>query len=316
MTNGTVLIFGAAGFVGPWLAREFLAHGYRVAGSDIAPAAGLPPEAEYARADLCSAEEVREVMARFRPHIVVNLAAVSSVSQSWRIPRETYDVNVIGALNLMQAALAMDEPPRLLTVGSSEEYAPCGGPIDEDAPLGASSPYGLSKIAQEQLAGLWRERYGLRITSVRSFSHTGPGQTARFVLPSFARQAARAALGGSPAVIRTGSLGVRRDFSHVEDVVRAYRLAAERGESGRVYNVGSGEAHALSELLDHLISLTGRPVRVETDPALVRPGEAPLVLCDNGRLRRELGWEPRKTVFDALRELYAEALREAEGGAP
>ncbi len=307
--SGTVLIFGAGGFVGPWLAREFLSVGYRTVGCDLRASDAFPAEADFRTADLLDPEATKALMAEVRPDIAVNLAAVSSVALSWQRPRETLEVNVLGAVNLLEAARSLDKKPRLLMAGSGEVYAPSETPLSEDAPLDAASPYAISKAAQEQLAAMYRERWGVPTLRVRAFNHTGPGQSEAFVLPGFAAQAAAVAASGKPGVIRVGNLDVRRDFSHVADVVRAYRLIAEKGDCRLVYNVGSGVARPLRELLDALIAMTGAEIRVETDPARLRPVDNPVVCCDSRRLRETLGWKPEKTVFDALRELYRDALR-------
>ncbi len=312
MSAPRVLIVGAGGFVGPYLAREFIAAGYRVDGADLHPSPALPEGVAFHALDLLDATSVRELLAACEPDIVVNLAGFSSVGLSWREPRTAFAVNVDGALDLLEAVRLCDKQPRLLLVGSSEEYAAADHALSEEDPLDAQSPYGLSKLTQERLAGMWRDHYGVQAVCVRAFNHTGPGQTDRFVLPSFARQAARIALGLDEPVIRVGNIGVRRDFSHVEDVVRAYRLIAERGDCSKIYNVGSGRADPLAAHLQTLIGMTGKDVRVEVDPARVRKEDNPLILCDNSRLRGELGWEPRKSVDDALRELYEGFLRTGE----
>ena len=311
-----VLVIGVSGFVGPWVAREFEAAGYAVIGADLRPSPALPVSVAFRPLDLLDAGAVRGLLEACAPDAVVNLAGFSSVGLSWQQPRAAFAVNVDGALNLLEAVRQCPRRPRLLLVGSSEEYAPADRALTEADPLDAQSPYGLSKLTQERLAGIWREHYGVETLCVRAFNHTGPGQTDRFVLPSFARQAARIARGLQEPVIRVGNIGVRRDFSHVEDVARAYRLIAEMGDPRKVYNVGSGRAESLSRHLQTLIGFTGREIRVEVDPARVRKEDNPLILCDNTRLREELGWTPRKTVEDALRELYEGFLREEEASAP
>lgn len=310
--SGTVLIFGAGGFVGPWLAREFLSAGYRTVGSDLRPSPAFPPEAVFRRADLLDPEAPGALLEAFRPDIAVNLAAVSSVALSWKEPRKTVEVNVLGTINLLEAARRAMKKPRVLTVGSGEVYAPSEAPLTEDAPLDTASPYAVSKAAQERFAEMYRERWGVPTLRVRAFNHTGPGQSEAFVLPSFAAQAAAAARSGKPGVIRVGNLSVRRDFSHVADVVRAYRLIAEKGDCRLAYNVGSGTALPLRTLLDAVIEMSGAQIRVETDPARFRPADNPVVCCDSTRLRETLGWQPEKTVFDALRELFLFFLNPGE----
>ncbi len=301
MSGERILILGAGGFVGPYLVRELTARGMAVTGSDRGERG--PAGLDYRRADITDEASVRELFREVRPDAVVNLAAVSSVSQSWKMPEETFAVNVGGARNLLEAARRLDPMPRLLFIGSSEMYAPRETPLDEDAPLDAVSPYGVSKIRQEELAREYAAEYGLRIACVRAFNHTGPGQDRRFVIPSWCAQAAAIASGEAPAVMRVGNLAVRRDFSDVRDVVRAYRLVLENMRGGEVYNVGSGRGVLLSELLDFILSLCRRPVRVETDPSLFRAAENPVIVGDRGRIGAELGWQPERTLEDTVREM-------------
>ncbi len=314
MNGERVLILGAAGFVGPYLARELAEHGAQVVCADRTD--GGPAGFAYRQADLTDAAAVRGLLESVRPDAAVNLAAVSSIAQSWREPQAAFAVNVGGTMNLMEAARRLDPMPRLLLVGSAEEYAPRETPLDETAPLDAESPYGISKLAQERLARSWAGRYGLRIACVRAFNHTGPGQTDRFVIPAWVRQAAAIHHSGRPGVMRVGNLSVRRDFSDVRDVVRAYRLILEGMRGGETYNVGSGRSVPLSELLAFIVSLSDQPIRVETDPALLRPSDNPVQICDHGRITKALGWEPERRVEDTIREMFRAETERLSAAAP
>ena len=299
-----LLIFGISGFVGPYLAREFIENGYTVAGSDKAAGTALPDAVRFIEADLLDASAVESLVRKEQPDIIINLAAVSSVGASWSIPQTTISVNVIGALNILEAARKAAKQPKIMFIGSSEEYAESDRPIDERTPLNANNPYGVSKIAQERFAGIYRERYGMEIYCVRPFNHTGVGQRDSFVLPSFCRQAAEIEKSGMPGVIRVGNLNAERDFSDVRDIVRAYRMIIESGECERVFNVGSGKAHSLRELLDYIVSLSSQEIRVEIDPERFRPVDTPVICCDCENIRREIGWEPQYSIFDTLREMF------------
>lgn len=303
-----VLIFGAGGFVGAYLSREFLEHGYIVVGSDRASEAAMPEGVSYYPADLLKAADAEAVVRAVQPDIIVNLAAISSVGASWSMPQDTMEVNVIGALNLLEAARKSERKPKLLFVGSSEEYVITEQAIDEHTEINAGNPYGISKVTQENFAALYRERFGLPVYCVRPFNHTGVGQRDSFVLPSFCKQAAEIERSGQPGTIRVGNLRVRRDFSHVKDIVRAYRMILESGDCRRIYNVGSGTAYRLDELLSFICGLSHQPIRIEEDPARFRPSDQPRVCCDHRRITRELGWMPEYTVYDALKEMYAAFL--------
>lgn len=180
-----VLIFGVSGFVGNYLSREFIKNNYDVYGSDKTYNPVLSNRISFFEADLLEADQVEMLITKIKPDIVVNLAAVSSVGASWNIPQITLSVNVIGALNIMEAVRRVHRSTKILLVGSNEEYVISDFPMNEDRPLNANNPYGISKVTQEQFAKLYREQYGLKIYCVRSFNHTGIGQKDSFVLPSF-----------------------------------------------------------------------------------------------------------------------------------
>lgn len=300
-----VLIFGASGFVGPYLAKEFEENGYEVVGTDIKETTVMP----FRFADILDAGSVERVVRETSPDMIVNLAAISSVGQSWNIPQTTVSVNVIGALNILEAARRLEHSPKILFVGSSEEYEASDKPISEKNPLNANNPYGISKAAQERFAEVYRERFGMKIYCVRPFNHTGPGQSDSFVLPSFCKQVAEIEKSGRPGVIKVGNLSAKRDFSHVKDIVRAYRMILESGDCETVYNVGSGMAHGLDEMLDYILKFSRQEITVEIDPKRFRPVDTPVICCDNSLIREKLGWKPQLSVFDALREMVESYLR-------
>ncbi len=301
-----VLIFGIGGFVGAYLAQELQTHGYEVHGSDLH--AKMIGSVSVIAADLLNAEAVGKIVCVIKPDVIINLAAVSSVGQSWGMPQTTMQVNVIGALNILEAARKQKVKPKIVFIGSSEEYVISDRPMNEETPLDANNPYGISKITQERFATLYREQYGLQIYCIRPFNHTGVGQRDSFVLPSFCKQVAEIEKSGRPGVIKAGNLAAKRDFSHVKDIVRAYRMILESKDDTQIYNVGSGKACGLDELLDYIIKLSSQKITVEIDPARVRPVDNPVICCDYGKIKRNLGWEPELTVFDALQELYKSYL--------
>lgn len=298
------LIFGVGGFVGSYLSREFIEHGYAVIGTDKTSSFLLPSEVEFYKSDLLETDAVERLVNKIQPDIIVNLAAISSVGASWNIPQTTMQVNVVGALNIMEAARKSVRKPKILFVGSSEEYVISDFPMNEDRQLNASNPYGISKVTQEQFAKLYREQYGLKIYCVRPFNHTGVGQRDSFVLPSFCKQVAEIENSGKPGVMKVGNLKVKRDFSHVKDIVRAYRLIVESDNCELIYNVGSGNAYSLEEMLRYIVSLSSQEIKIEVDRSRFRPTDQPVVCCDYNLIKTELGWEPQYTVFDALKEMF------------
>lgn len=295
-----VLIFGAAGFVGSYLAEEFTYNGYEVIGSDKKETLFIP----FMYADILNVGSVERVIKEIAPDIIVNLAAISSVGQSWNNPQMTISVNVIGALNILEIAKRLEKVPKILLVGSSEEYEISNKPVSEKTPLNANNPYGISKVAQERFAEVYRERFGMKIYYVRPFNHTGVGQSENFVLPSFCKQVAEIEKAGKPGVIKVGNLDVKRDFSDVRDIVRAYRMIVESEDCTKIYNVGSGKAYSLRELLKYVISLSNQIIDIVVDLKKFRPMDTRTICCDNSKIKFELGWEPKYEIWHTLNELY------------
>ena len=308
MAARKALLFGANGFVAGHLLAELSGHGYEVFGSDKAEAPRHAALAGYMPAYLTDAAAVAAVVREFGPTHIVNLAAISSVGQSWKAPALTMQVNVVGTINVLEAARALPAPPRVLLVGSSEEYSPSELPLRETDPTDANNPYGISKVAQERLAEVYSERYGIRVYRTRSFNHTGPGQAPGFVLPSWCEQVANIERGGVPAVLNVGNVEVRRDFSDVRDVVKAYRLLIESEHCDEVFNIGSGKAYLLRDLAEMIAGFSSQPVEIEVDSGLLRPSDNPVICCDRSKAGELLGWVPERNIEDTLQEMYQVAL--------
>lgn len=314
-----ILVTGAEGFVGGHLLRTLArAGGHDVAAGHWVGAAPPPWWAESGVTavpiDVTSDVSLSAAVARHQPEWVIHLAAQSSVGRSFADPLGTWEVNATGTLRLAEALRTVGGGPvRLLVISSAEVYGAVpdeAQPIAEDAPLRPSTPYGASKAAAE-LAALQAASDGadgLQVVVARSFNHAGPGQDERFVFPSLARQLVRIQRGESPPVLRVGNLEVQRDFLDVRDVVRAYLLLLERGENRGVYNVCSGVARSLREMVARLVELSETGARVEVDPERVRPVDIPVLSGDGSRLRA-LGWAPRIALDDTLRDLLSEAER-------
>lgn len=301
-----VLIFGGGGFVGSYLALELKKSGYEVFGSDQLEEDAVNSDnlSDYSKANLLNKDEVEALLLRVEPDAVINLAAISSVGASWNIPQLTMEVNVVGALNIMEAARKLENMPRLMFIGSSEEYEAIDAPISEETALNANNPYGISKMTQERFATVYRERYGMKIFCVRPFNHTGIGQKDTFVLPSFCKQAAEIEKSGKPGVIHVGNLAAKRDFSDVRDIVRAYRMILESDNDSVIYNVGSGKAYSLQEMLDYIVGLSKQKIEVEVDKERFRPIDTPLVVCDYSKIEKDLGWKPEYSILDTLKEIF------------
>jgi len=294
-----VLVTGSEGFVGGHLLR-----GLSAAGHDVIEAKGPALEDGV---DVRDAEQMFALLDAARPDAVVHLAAVSSVAKSHRDPVETLDVNVVGTAALLSAARRAVPDARLLIVGSGEVYgrACTDAPADESTPLEPLSPYAASKAAAETLALQFYRSYGTDVVCARSFGHVGRGQGPAFAVPSFAAQLAAIRKGQAPPVLRTGNLTPLRDFLHVADVVDAYELLLTKGVSGSVYNVASGSGRTIRSLLDEMLELSGVRVKVEADPARLRPVELPALVGDPSRIRA-LGFRPRRKVREALKDVLEE----------
>jgi GDP-4-dehydro-6-deoxy-D-mannose reductase len=318
------LVTGASGFMGRYMVSRLASSGTEVLGLDaVVPGtdAGpgsvdidghlLPPPypedgVEIRKCDLLDAESVEESVSSWQPDIIFHLAAQSSAALSFKDPAGTMRTNVMGTLNLLEAARRRRNT-RIILTGSAEEYGkrtPDEMPIRESTSIEPVSPYAASKAAQNTLAMQYHRAFGIEVVATRSFSHTGPGQTTVFVLPSFAKQCAEIKAGLREPVLRTGNLDVIRDFLDARDVAEAYVLLAEKGRPGTTYNVCSGTGLALSEAVRHLVALTGKDVKVEPDPQLFRPADVPVLIGDNRRLVEDCGWSAVRGSGKILDDLF------------
>lgn len=298
-----LLIFGYSGFVGPYLAKEFANDGYEVFGCDINEPLDNN-QATFFKGDILKFTDVEKVVSEVLPDVIVNLAAISSVGQSWKIPQTTISVNVVGTINIMESIRLNNIKPRVLLVGSSEEYVDSDNKIDESSPLNANNPYGISKITQEMFAEVYRQRLGIKVFCVRSFNHTGVGQKDSFVLPSFCKQVAEIEKSGNDGIMYVGNLDVSRDFSDVRDIVAAYKLVVDSEDDSIVFNVGSGTAYSLKDLLEYITSLSKQKITVVVDEDKCRPVDNKIICCDNKKIRNELGWAPQYSIKDTLKEMF------------
>ena len=292
-------VTGAGGFVGPYLVEHLREQGDDVTEMDLFG----PVEV-----DVTDADSVLGAMDSAAPDVVYHLAALSHVGQSWSSPGKSFRVNAEGSLHVLRACVEL-KIPRVVMILSSEVYgnaAPEHLPLSETAPLRPVTPYGASKVAADFLAQQAHLADNLDVVRVRPFGHTGPGQSDQFVVPALAARIASAERDGADS-IPVGSLTAVRDLSDVRDVVRAYRLLAERGESGEAYNVCSGRGVSIQEIADLLLAQATRPISLETDPTLVRAVDAPRMIGDNTRLRTTTGWTPQFSLEQTLGDVLASA---------
>ena len=316
-----VFITGIEGFVGGHLTRHLLALGYQISGTvwnenQIPALRERFPSVGFFHADVRNHDVMADVLKQTRPDTVIHLAAQSSGAYSYKNPRLTFEINVLGTVNLLETVAREVPDARVVMVCSADVYGKVGEdriPIREETPFRPVNPYSVSKVAQDFLGLQYYYSHGLNIVRVRSFPHTGPGQNPIFALPNFARQISAIESGRSDQPMGVGNLEVIRDYLDVEDVVKAYALLIDHGEAGGVYNVASGVGHSLRELLDILLSLASREIEVKEDPALFRPSDIPLLIGDAGRLRELTGWRPLVEIEETLRRLL-DYWREKVGG--
>jgi GDP-4-dehydro-6-deoxy-D-mannose reductase len=314
--SGPILITGASGFVGSHLI-ELLQPGptpivaaFHPPGPDSPPF--VPPrltrsasgsDVRWEGVDVLDRRAVDRVMADVKPDVVYHCAGAAHVGTSWHGVARTHELNVMGTRHVLEAVRRLAPGARVLVPGSATVYRRSTEPLSEEAPIGPGSPYGLSKLAQELLATSAHATDNLQVIVTRSFNHLGPRQSHSFASSSFARQVAAIEAGFQPPIIRVGNLEPRRDFMDVRDTVRAYRLLVEGGRPGVPYNVCSGQAHSVGELLRSLVAAADIRVRIETDEKLFRPNDDPIVLGNPARIRTETGWSAGIPLDRTLREL-------------
>ena len=288
------LVTGVSGFVGRHLVAHLADHGDDVEGCDRADGS----------VDIVDLDSVRSVIDRARPEVVYHLAGWSDVGGSWAAPVEVFRANAEGTLNVLLAC-AEFKVGRVIAVSSADVYGIVHDdelPITEANPLRPITPYAASKVAADYLALQAWLGSQLPVVRVRAFNHLGPGQSPKFVAPALAERIARNERDGATA-IPVGNLSARRDFTDVRDVVRAYRLLAESGESGEAYNVCSGQAVSVQDLAGRLLSMARHPMQLEPDPRLERPIDVPVLLGDYSLLGRATGWKPEIPLGQTLADL-------------
>ena len=294
------LITGIAGFAGGHLAAALLERSDTVAGFSLGTENNeqLAPMAEkllLEEGDIRDDAALRAFAAEFHPDTIFHLAAVTNVAHAWQHRRDTLDINVIGTAAVLEIAGELDPKPTVVIASSGQIYGPATAddpPFREDDPPNPQGPYAVSKCCAEVLARQACATEGLPTVIMRTFNYTGAWQLPDFVCSDFARQVAWAEAGLAPAEMTVGNLEARRDFTDVRDIVDGYVLAASRGEPGRVYNLASGEAVRIGDVLDHLLDAAELTISVRQDPGRQRKADLSVLTGDASRARQELGWNP------------------------
>lgn len=307
-----VLITGITGFAGSHLAEYLLSKNCEVFGtvrwrSKTENIEHIKNKITLIECDIRDASSVKKAIKNVLPERIFHLAAQSFVVTSWVVPAETLLTNIIGELNIFEAVRELNINPLIQIACSSEEYGlvePSEIPIKEENPLRPLSPYAVSKVAQDLLAYQYYKSYNLNIVRTRAFNHSGPRRGDVFVDSNFAKQIAEIEKGKKPPVIEVGNLEAKRDFTDVRDIVRGYWLALEKGDIGDVYNICSGRAYSIREVLQMLLKISKIEVEIKEDKERFRPSDVPILVGDNTKFVKKTGWRPEipyeQTLLDML----------------
>lgn len=300
------LIIGGAGFVGAHLI-QYLKESL---GQEVT-VTKMPHEQIKAEGikildlDILEKESIVKLLRDVMPDYIYHLAAQSSVSVSWKNPQLTIDVNIKGSVNVLEALREVEKKPRVLLIGSGEEYGhvlPNEMPIKEENVLRPGNIYAATKACQNLIGKIYAEAYDIPVMMVRAFNHIGPNQAPLFVVADFCKQVAEIEAGKRDAVLKVGNLSAKRDFTDVRDVVRLYGMLMERGKSGEIYNVGSGHAIEIAEILQMILSKTKKEIKVEKDESKFRPVDVPIIEADVSKVYAATGWKPQIALEQTIQE--------------
>lgn len=298
------LIIGGAGFVGSYLI-DYLQNNLKwsISVTKMFHEKMNTDNVDVFNLDILNKDDITKLLTTIKPDYIFHLAAQSSVSLSWKNPALTIDVNIKGAVNLLDAVRELKYKPRILLIGSGEEYGhikPGETPINEDNATRPGNIYAATKVTQNLIGKIYSEAYCIDIIMVRSFNHIGPNQLPTFVVADFCKQVAEIEKGLKEPIIRVGNLSAKRDFTDVRDVVRAYALIIQKGKRGETYNVGSGKAIAIEEILRMVLSMSEAEISVETDINKLRPVDVPIIEADITKLVKTTGWQKQINIEDTI----------------
>jgi GDP-4-dehydro-6-deoxy-D-mannose reductase len=261
----------------------------------------------FHQADLMDVPTINRLIVKIQPDYILHLAAQSSVAESWNAPVNSFMNNTNIFLNIVDTVRLNDLSSKILAIGSSEVYGIVEKkdlPLTEEKHVNPANPYAVARVAQEYLARIYAEGYGLDICSTRSFNHCGPGQNDRFVVSSIVKQFILVAQGKQDAEIRIGDGSMVRDFLDVRDVVLAYHLLLKKGKQGEVYNICSGHGYAIRDIVTMLSEMYGIPVRILENRSQIRPMDNPRVIGSYQKIQHDLGWQPTIKFEDSLQSMY------------
>jgi len=308
------LITGCSGFVGRHFV-DYLEQRHReciVLGVDLqTPRVDLDGyrhvRFSFAQTDLLFQDDIESVVAKFQPDFILHLASQSSVAAGWKRPVETFLNNTNIFLNLIEAVRRHRVTCRIISVGSSEQYGNVNEtdlPLSESQELNPVSPYAAARSAQEHLATVYADGYGLDIVLTRSFNHVGPGQSAVFVVSSLVKQMVEIKRSGRErGTVVAGDVSIVRDFIDVRDVVAAYDLLLQKGVSGNIYNICSGAGVSIRDVIDRIATQLCLSVDIETDCLMLRPLDSKIIIGSNQKIKEELGWHNTIPLEQSLKDM-------------
>ena len=311
-----ILITGISGFAGSFLAEYILKaqsselkaqslFGTVFSARESSNLQNIEDQLHLFAGDLSDRGFVKKVLDESCPDLIFHLAAIAFVGESLKNPEKVILNNIQIQLNLLEEIRAQGLKPKILIVGSADEYglvAPADNPLSENQPLLPVSPYGLSKLAQDMMGYVYYKSFNLPIVRVRPFNHIGPRQSPQFVVPAFAKQIAEAEANLAEPVVRVGNLSAKRDFTDVRDMVKAYWLALQKGDLGEVYNLGSGKAYEIGWVLKTLISMSKKEIRIKIDPSRLRAADLPVTMCNQQKFAAQTFWKPTFSIEETLLE--------------
>lgn len=307
-----VLITGISGFAGSHLAeylvsqKKYTVSGTYLLDSSLEHLSPLKNKITLLKTDLTDAIKVSQLIKITKPDLIFHLAALTSPANSFNRPAETIINNVTAQINLLEAIKNYELfNTRILIVSSADIYGKVAEkdlPIDEETKLNPANPYSVSKITQDFLGLQYFLSYNLKIIRVRPFNHIGPRQSPGFAVSAFAKKIAEIEKGKMKNTLSVGNLDAKRDFTDVRDMIQAYTLILEKGKIGDVYNIGSGVAYKMSDILKKLLSFSKIKIKTEVDETLLRPSDEPILLCDNHKIRETTGWSPKISLDQTLKD--------------
>ena len=305
------LITGISGFAGSHLAEFLLNRGYEVFGtyfdkSTFSNLNGFIDKIKLFQCDIRNYDPLKKIISEVKPDEIYHLAAITFVPTSLENPKLTFDTNLYGTMNLYEAVKNLKINPRILFVGSADEYGIVNEenlPINESCALRPINPYAVSKVSADFLSYFYFRHHNLNIIRVRPFNHTGPRQSPEFVCPNFARQIAEIERGLHKPIIYVGNLEVKRDFTDVRDMVRAYWLALEKAKAGEVYNICSGTGYIIQDALGMLLDMAQAKIEIKQDPARMRYSGATILTGDNTKFVKQTNWRPQISFNQTLKDI-------------